>query len=187
MVECIFPLFDHDSRHLQKLYTEYRTAHLPSNLYGTDPSSIFWTDLPFPPQHEIIQGTPGRLPSRGNDLDPLLKQPPTYPKHQQGLIRLLPILVVPEIVTPNCHLDVIAVHGLNGDAYTTWLNKRGELWLEKYLPNSLPGARIYTFGYDSSIFGQSTATIADDARKLLSQLELVRGSKEVCYCPSAEF
>jgi len=93
------------------------------------------------------------LEAKGVDFDPLL---PTY------------------------HLDVIALHGLNGNAFTTWTNKHNQLWLRDFLPYSLPGARVYTFGYDSAIFSQSKADIGDFARRLLSELSLVRLSEAVC-------
>jgi hypothetical protein len=85
---------------------------------------------------------------------------------------------------PTYHLDVIALHGLNGDAFNTWTNKNKQMWLEDFLPRSLPGARIYTFGYDSTIFSRSNADIGDFARKLLSQLSLERQSESVCSTTS---
>lgn len=79
------------------------------------------------------------------------------------------------------------MHGLNGNAFTTWTNKKSQLWLQEFLPGSLPKARIYTFGYDSSIFSQSKAGIEEYARKLLSELSLVRQSETVCdSCYSPE-
>ncbi|OBT99536.1 hypothetical protein VE01_02798 [Pseudogymnoascus verrucosus] len=74
-------------------------------------------------------------------------------------------------------VDVIALHGLNGNAFTTWTNRQNQLWLREFLPRSLPKSRIYTFGYDSSIFSQSKAGIRDYALKLLSELSLVRQSE----------
>jgi hypothetical protein len=77
------------------------------------------------------------------------------------------------------HLDVIALHGLNGSAFASWTNKHNQLWLQEFLPRSLPGARVYTFGYSSEIFSQSKAGVGDFARKLLSELSLVRQSEAV--------
>jgi hypothetical protein len=88
--------------------------------------------------------------------------------------------VVLNPLLPTYHLDVIAIHGLNGNAFTTWTNKRGQLWLQDLLPHSLPGARVYTFGYDSTIFSQSKSDIGDFARRLLSELSLIRQSEVVC-------
>lgn len=80
---------------------------------------------------------------------------------------------------PTYHLDVIALHGLNGNAFKTWTNKHNQLWLRD-LPYSLPGARVYTFGYNSALFGHSKADIGDFARRLLSELSLIRQSEVVC-------
>ncbi|KPM39876.1 hypothetical protein AK830_g6697 [Neonectria ditissima] len=50
-------------------------------------------------------------------------------------------------------VDIIAVHGLNGDAYSTWTHSlTGTLWLRDFLPNFLPGCRVYTYGYPSKLF-----------------------------------
>ncbi|RSL74566.1 hypothetical protein CEP53_000140 [Fusarium sp. AF-6] len=45
-------------------------------------------------------------------------------------------------------LDIIAVHGLGGDAYRTWQHENGFNWL-RCLPKELPGIRVYSYGYDS--------------------------------------
>ncbi|KAH6951968.1 hypothetical protein DER45DRAFT_491815 [Fusarium avenaceum] len=68
-------------------------------------------------------------------------------------------------------VDIVAVHGLNGDAYSTWRHEPdGTLWLEDLLPDSLPGSRIYTYGYPSKVFSQSVARVQEFARDLLVSL-----------------
>jgi hypothetical protein len=68
-------------------------------------------------------------------------------------------------------IDVIAIHGLNGDAFSTWQHDNGTLWLRDLLPDKLPGARIYTYGYPSDLlFSKSIANIKDYARGLLDDL-----------------
>lgn len=48
-------------------------------------------------------------------------------------------------------VDIIAVHGLNGNANKTWTHPNGKLWLKDFLPTALPGARIFTYGYDAKV------------------------------------
>lgn len=74
-------------------------------------------------------------------------------------------------------VDIIAIHGLGGDRFHTWTDpETGVLWLRDLLPKDMPGARIYSFGYNSEVFGDSVTMITDYARQLLIDLEL----EEVC-------
>lgn len=72
-------------------------------------------------------------------------------------------------------VDVVAVHGLQGDAYETWEHENGSLWLRDFLPVDVPFARIMTFGYDSTVaFSRSVAKIEDKALELLNRLSRKR-------------
>ncbi|KAK8131115.1 hypothetical protein PG984_007553 [Apiospora sp. TS-2023a] len=69
-------------------------------------------------------------------------------------------------------VDIIAVHGLNGDAYTTWTHSNGTFWLRDLLPACLPGCRVYTYLYPShTAFSSSYATICDYSRGLLDSIQ----------------
>lgn len=77
-------------------------------------------------------------------------------------------------------LDVIAIHGLGGSAYKTWTHKNGLFWLQDVATNEFPGARIYTFGYDSGFaFSNGTGTLRDFAKSLLEAIKLERETSEV--------
>ncbi|EON63595.1 hypothetical protein W97_02823 [Coniosporium apollinis CBS 100218] len=73
-------------------------------------------------------------------------------------------------------LSIIAVHGLLGDWEHTWTDEgSGNLWLRDFLPSTVPSARIWSYGYDSSIvFSQSINEIDVEARSLLDRLQGVR-------------
>ena len=77
--------------------------------------------------------------------------------------------------------SLVAVHGLGGDAEATWTHpKTKAFWLKDFLPLDVPGARIFTFGYNADLaFGNTTASIIDHAKDLLSSLIDERESDEV--------
>ncbi|OBT84698.1 hypothetical protein VE02_06122 [Pseudogymnoascus sp. 03VT05] len=66
------------------------------------------------------------------------------------------------------HIDIIAVHGLNGTADKTWTDEENNLfWLED-LVNDFPGARVFTYGYASEVkFTLGTGDIEAFARTLI--------------------
>jgi hypothetical protein len=71
-------------------------------------------------------------------------------------------------------VDIVAIHGLNGDAYTTWQHENGTLWLRDMLPSDLPGSRVFTYGYPSELFwSNSVATLQDYSRNLLGSLKAI--------------
>jgi hypothetical protein len=69
-------------------------------------------------------------------------------------------------------VDIVAIHGLGGDAYRTWTHpKSKKLWLRDFLPQDFPGARTFSFGYSAEVFfSRSTGTIDQYARSLLEGL-----------------
>ena len=51
-------------------------------------------------------------------------------------------------------VDIVFVHGLTGNAYSTWLHKDKDIrvhWPSELLEQDLPDARIMSFGYDADI------------------------------------
>jgi hypothetical protein len=54
------------------------------------------------------------------------------------------------------------------------------MWLRDSLPESIPNARILSYGYDTKLPGsQSTASILDLSKKLLESVRTVRNQREV--------
>jgi hypothetical protein len=75
-------------------------------------------------------------------------------------------------------LDIIAVHGIDGNAWDTWEHKNGKLWLRDFLPKNVPGARIYSFGYRAEVaFTRGRGDLKGFARSLLEGVNGVRYGK----------
>lgn len=71
--------------------------------------------------------------------------------------------------------DIVAVHGIDGNAWETWEHKNGTLWLRDLLPRHLPAARIYSFGYQAAVaFTRGRGDVKGFARSLLEGLNAVR-------------
>ncbi|KAF7856377.1 hypothetical protein EAF04_009905 [Stromatinia cepivora] len=92
-----------------------------------------------------------------------------------GLFHLNPIPTLSNGEEPLYRIDVVALHGIKGDAFKTWTEKREDnkknFWLRDQLPVELPGARIFSYGYDANVlFSRGTGTIEDFARTLLVDL-----------------
>ncbi|KAL9114802.1 MAG: hypothetical protein Q9187_007413, partial [Circinaria calcarea] len=73
--------------------------------------------------------------------------------------------------------SIVAVHGLNGDAFKTWTTKNTrKFWLgdADLLPANLKRARILTYSYDAavtSLFGKTSSDrILQHAHSLVAEL-----------------
>ncbi|TVY92179.1 Ankyrin repeat domain-containing protein [Lachnellula willkommii] len=99
---------------------------------------------------------------------------PNPPPRQSYKSGLFPLYIPP--IEGNCPVDIIALHGINGDAYSTFTGTSSQnLWLRDFLPRSFPGARIYTFGYDARVlFSLATGDISTFANNLLEDVCGVR-------------
>ena len=77
---------------------------------------------------------------------------------------------------PDHENRIIAVTGLGGHAFGSWVNDRGEMWLRDYLPRDLQNrARILIYGYDSTVQGsRSISSIADYSEAFIQDLMGIR-------------
>ena len=122
----------------------------------------------LPPLESRNQEALAALPI--DDTTPTLAAPRSVANVPKQTIRTVGLI---ELSTNKSEkvIDLVAVHGLQGDAYQTWEHANGSLWLRDFLPTGIPDARIMTFGYDSTVaFNKSVADIEDKALELLNHL-----------------
>ena len=77
----------------------------------------------------------------------------------------------------------MAIHGLDGHWKKTWTTQSGVFWLQDLLPDIIPTARIFSYGYDSRTHGSSPVSeqyIWQHATALISDLTLIREETNVC-------
>ncbi|KAF2802525.1 uncharacterized protein BDZ99DRAFT_206273 [Mytilinidion resinicola] len=146
----------------ESFFTRSRTRHLDefdSDLQGL--GSVFSDDLDSPQPELTPSLRPSETDSQSTEQDPDLTTR-THVLHE--------IYVGEE--PRSC--DVIFVHGLNGNAFSTW--QSGDvLWPRDLLPRDIPNARIYSFGYEVPIWSLSKPTPADTiAENLLAEVAKIR-------------
>jgi hypothetical protein len=100
---------------------------------------------------------------------------------RKGLIHLNKDVPLPNTYSEGTFpIDIIAIHGINGGAYSTWTHKNGLFWLGDLLTEEFPGARIYSFAYAAKVFlSLDTSDFEAFARGLLEGILVERKTAEV--------
>jgi pimeloyl-ACP methyl ester carboxylesterase len=81
----------------------------------------------------------------------------------------------------NAIVDIVFLHGLIGNAYTTWHHSQTNVhWPSMCLKERIPDSRIISFGYDADVAGwlnqKSTNNVANHAQNMLGGLVRLRES-----------
>ncbi|ORY16015.1 hypothetical protein BCR34DRAFT_598047 [Clohesyomyces aquaticus] len=76
--------------------------------------------------------------------------------------------------TASCNMDIIALSGLNGHAFGSFKQQGGSfMWLRDALPEDMPKARIFTYGYNTRT--ASNQSVIDLSKTFLATLATLRG------------
>ncbi|CAG9993969.1 unnamed protein product [Clonostachys byssicola] len=80
----------------------------------------------------------------------------------------------------DCHIDIIAISGLNGHAFGSFKRKQGSfMWLRDALPLDVRNARILIYGYDTQLIqSHSFQNLTDLGRTLQGYLKTIRKSND---------
>ncbi|KAL2832430.1 hypothetical protein BDW59DRAFT_139230 [Aspergillus cavernicola] len=75
----------------------------------------------------------------------------------------------------NPMVDIVAIHGLNGDPFKSFTTEVSQnFWLKDLLPNDIPNCRVLTFSYPASVvklLGRpSSGTILEHTTTLVQEL-----------------
>src|SRR5277367_2444211 len=152
-----------------------------------------WIKTKNPLRNDVAPPGEGVIPSGEGVIPPkvgVVPQNGAVPTHkgQIGLLPLNPDDLNADAVPPadTYTMDIVAIHGITGDAFSTWTHKNGTNWLKDYLPTAFPGARIFTFGYSADVlWTRSTGNINTFARALLNGL--VRERRQLVIMPFDRF
>lgn len=104
--------------------------------------------------------------------------PAREPSSHYGLLKLWPETSDSIDPTVDQHLDIIALHGIKGHRTRTWTDPvTNLLWLRDLLPESIPGIRVFSFGYAAEVVGaRGSGNIASFAGELLEDIQAVSGA-----------
>ncbi|EFY99702.1 hypothetical protein X797_001103 [Metarhizium robertsii] len=86
---------------------------------------------------------------------------------------------------PDAKVDIVLVHGLNGNPEKTWTASNGTFWPTDLLPESLRGvqANVLVYGYNADVYSRKNDRSASDnfihqhAQTLITNLTLYRKSE----------
>lgn len=152
-------------------------AGTPSSSLNTTPAEQSLAILPPPLDAHQVAHFPPPSPTTGTE--------DAYDRNENyGLFRLQPVLTTTsnnEHAATNA-VDIVAVHGITGDAYGTWTHDNGIMWLRDLIPKDLPGVRVFSYGYPAKVFFTlETGCLEDFSRGLLEGLKGERRGEEVFY------
>jgi hypothetical protein len=133
-----------------------------------------------------VPGDTTRTPRRSHrdaSHTPATSITPKPPSQKWGLFLLNPQTAPTDSndIENTYPIDIVAVHGITGSAFSTWTHKNKAFWLRDFLPSQFPGSRVFSYGYPADVFfSKERGDIGTFARTLLEKLNRERDNIEVC-------
>ncbi|KAF2469566.1 uncharacterized protein BDR25DRAFT_343591 [Lindgomyces ingoldianus] len=149
--------------------------------------------IPASPSHQAGSSEPSSLPTPTVTSEPSAFVPHSsnssrnaesspMPRKAIGLIELTGQDECSGPASERGWADIVAIHGIGGDAYRTWTASNGALWLSDFLPKDIENVRVFSFGYDARVWPtRAKGTVESFARSLLNDLRIMwmeRGKEE---------
>ncbi|KAK7425600.1 hypothetical protein QQZ08_007923 [Neonectria magnoliae] len=100
----------------------------------------------------------------------------TFDRHFHGFTQLYP--------TARDHpisADIIAITGMDGHAYGSWMSRNGTgaMWLRDFLSRDLPDCRTMIYGYHSKLLALNMSQLKEYGRLFLTEVEKIRHTAEL--------
>lgn len=87
-----------------------------------------------------------------------------------------------ESFVSNNEFSIVAITGMDGHAYGSWMSREGTgvMWLRDFLSRDLSSCRTMIYGYHSKLLASNMSHLKEYGRLFLAEIEKVRNTEEVC-------
>ncbi|KAK0639378.1 hypothetical protein B0T16DRAFT_497485 [Cercophora newfieldiana] len=104
----------------------------------------------------------------------------TFDRHFHGFTQLYPTRPDRPVLA-----DIIAITGMDGHAYGSWMSRdaEGDMWLRNFLSDDLPSCRTMIYGYESKLLAPNINQLQEYGRLFLAEIEKVRDTVDLQQRP----
>ncbi|KAK0716193.1 hypothetical protein B0H67DRAFT_645841 [Lasiosphaeris hirsuta] len=104
----------------------------------------------------------------------------TFDRHFHGFTQLYPTRPDRPVVA-----DIIAITGMDGHAYGSWMSREGhgDMWLRNFLSRDFPYCRTMIYGYESKLLATNINELQEYGRLFLTEIEKIRDNIDLQQRP----